>query len=504
MAKICTTILVKLAAISLIFPACSPKGTNDIQQASTQIMVLAFVSIITSTVTLLLSRRYFTTKIVLANNQKNKAQRSQQAAEDQLLLFAKMQQEFPSQMMLVIAPVEKLMHDNHLTSHHETFATIHKNAHRILYSLSQLSDYQIYRSKNMQFTPEQGEIVSHTQKACGLFEELLSQKHIRFQFNANTHERHLKFDHDKYTKIIYNLLDQAIRTTPEQGTISLDLNFTEGFTITQAQENTQPIPNGNLELRITSSAPHPQSTATISEIGLILAQEYTHLHSGHLTQSNSPEYGKQYKLHIPIYQATNEYPEKQQLVPIVENYQPKTTTPSKASPRTSTILIVEDNEELRYFLRDNLSKKYNIIEATDGEDGYNKALEHLPKLIITDRLMPKMNGILLCSKLKSHHNTQHIPVIILTAMHTDQQKLDGIEAGADDYISKPFSFRILDARITSLLDRQKKSTQNLSSKVPVEPKELQITTVEEKFITRAENRPAKTYNAYLKNYVIEV
>ena len=145
---------------------------------------------------------------------------------------------------------------------------------------------------------------------------------------------------------------------------------------------------------------------------------------------------------------------------------------------------MEDNEDFRFYLKDNLKFKYEIHESPNGADAWNKLLAIQPDLIVTDIMMPELNGIELCTKIKTDERVSHVPVILLTALSSDRQRLEGLKVGADDYISKPFNFEVLEARIENLLSRQQNSQKVLRKTLDVKARALDITHLDEKFIEK--------------------
>ena len=149
------------------------------------------------------------------------------------------------------------------------------------------------------------------------------------------------------------------------------------------------------------------------------------------------------------------------------------------------LLIVEDNSDVRYYIKDNLRKDYRILEAVDGEDGWNKSIDHLPDLIVSDVMMPKMDGFKLCEKLKTDERTSHIPVILLTAKAAKEDKLAGYETGADEYIMKPFEPDELRARIKNLIEQRKRLHKHFQKEGLAELDQAKITPVDKKFLQQA-------------------
>ena len=219
-----------------------------------------------------------------------------------------------------------------------------------------------------------------------------------------------------------------------------------------------------------------------SGIGLHLVKEYVELHSGKIEVESEANKGSSFNVYLPI-QSGFESGEvaKEDIIQDGQNIDVQSEKDLRAN-KEYTILLVEDNKEFRYYMSELLSKKYNVLEAEDGEEGEWIATTKFPDLIISDVMMPKVDGLELCKRIKSNIQVSHIPVILLTARSTDESKLFGYESGADEYISKPFNLDILLLRIQKLINEEKARQKSFSQGINIDPGEVTITSVDEQFI----------------------
>jgi len=196
---------------------------------------------------------------------------------------------------------------------------------------------------------------------------------------------------------------------------------------------------------------------------------------------------------IPVQIFSAEAIEKNKLEAEPQGYQEKTVSskiqqnnePEAFHPDKKTILLVEDNTDFRFYLKDNLKKQYNILEAENGEKGWEIVEKLLPALVVSDIMMPKTDGFELCSRIKSGRNTKHIPVILLTAKTETEPEIEGYESGADDFISKPFDFRILESRIENLINTREQLRRSYQSMIGINPEKIEVNSQDEKFIKKA-------------------
>src|SRR5690606_29825823 len=223
-----------------------------------------------------------------------------------------------------------------------------------------------------------------------------------------------------------------------------------------------------------------------SGIGLSIAREFVRLHGGTISVQSEPDKGSCFTVTLPVRDvaAVDSFEPIEESGTSVVTSAAAPTEPPK-SRRKPVLLLVEDNEDFRFYLKDNLNISYHVIEAANGLEGWHQACAHIPDLIVSDVMMPEMDGMAFCRKIREDKRTSHIPLILLTARAAEEQIREGFDLGADDYVTKPFSFEILQSRIRNLLERRQAMRQALGSKIEVKASEIKISSLDEKLIERA-------------------
>jgi DNA-binding response OmpR family regulator len=307
-------------------------------------------------------------------------------------------------------------------------------------------------------------------------------------------------------RILFNLLSNAFKFTLEGGHITVDLHKVER---SDDQEYTQVslqvidtgigIPEDKKDLIFDRFFQNDTSTAVLNQgtgIGLSITKEFIKLHGGRIQVESEPNKGCIFTIQIPLKRALETAMATQ---PVVQP-EPKALNNGKGVAHLPgdadegvphlkelnnalSVLLVEDNDDFRFYLKDNLRNKYKVIEAANGKEGWQKTLSHHPQLIVSDISMPEMDGIALIKKLKSDKRTSHIPVILLTAMTGQEQQMEGLETGANDYITKPFSIEVLNAKIKNLLHLKSTMQSTYSKQIKVTTPEVAIESQDGKLLT---------------------
>src|SRR5690606_6836982 len=221
-----------------------------------------------------------------------------------------------------------------------------------------------------------------------------------------------------------------------------------------------------------------------SGIGLAITKEFVNLHNGKISVESRPDKGTCFTITLPLKKINGaEFKDRG----IIEEWKPQGSGNMEPviNRRKPTVLLVEDNEDFRFYLKDNLKQYYNILEAANGRLGWNKTLSMHPELIVSDVSMPEMNGIEFCLKIREDKRTSEIPVILLTALSDEEHLLQGIKTGANDYITKPFNFEILLSKIKNLLAHQASVRKTFQKRIEAAPADIEIESVDEKFIRKA-------------------
>ncbi|MEO7989174.1 MAG: two-component regulator propeller domain-containing protein [Chryseolinea sp.] len=409
--------------------------------------------------------------------------------------FTNVSHEFRTPLTLILTPMEKLLKQANDAEQKGQFELIQRNGKRLLNLVNQLLDFRKMEVQEIKFSPSEGDMIKFIKETVYSFSDLSEKKHIKLDFHSSLDSLETIFDQDKVEKILFNLLSNAFKFTPEYGSVSVNVMF-------QEDQNSK-----RLQIKVTDTgigiAPDkldkifdrffqnelPKSMVNQgSGIGLSITKEFVKIYGGSITVESELEKGSCFTVILPVSEITSHAGS-----PLVETL----LTPAEVEAdeirllvnqsggQKPLVLLIEDNEDFRFYLKDNLKLTYDIIEARDGQEGFKKAVTHFPDLIVSDVMMPEMNGLELCRKIKSDQRVSHIPIILLTARTSEEQRLEGFEIGADDYINKPFNFELLESRIRNLIAQRKKLHVSLSKQAGVKASELNITSLDEKFIQNA-------------------
>jgi signal transduction histidine kinase/ligand-binding sensor domain-containing protein/AraC-like DNA-binding protein len=400
--------------------------------------------------------------------------------------FTNVSHEFRTPLTLIITPLESILKEIKETAIESRIKLVHRHALNLQHLVNQLLDFRRLEISGEKLNLTFGDLVDFLKQFEELFGKLAEEKQIDFSIQSENPELFMYFDKDKLYKVINNLLSNAFKFTPSGGTITVQFSQTienqnSDFVQLEIIDSGSGILSNDLP-NVFNRFYQASTTQGGSGIGLHLVKEYVELHSGDVMVESEPNVKTVFAVRIP----TNLVPQKtdsETLVAVPEDTidnQLITTTSKK-----ETLLIVEDNDDLRHFLVTELSHKYEVFEAADGEEGEILALSKFPDLIVSDVMMSKVDGFELCKRIKSNVQTSHIPVILLTARTSEELKMTGYQSGADEYLAKPFNLEILLLRIEKLIAQKNQRQSAFSKKIEVNPKEITITSIDELLIEKA-------------------
>jgi ligand-binding sensor domain-containing protein/signal transduction histidine kinase/DNA-binding response OmpR family regulator len=450
--------------------------------------------------------------------------------------FTNISHEFRTPLTLILSPVDQLLSKWKGKPEEKHLKLVKQNAKRLLLMVNQLLDFRKMEVQGFRYHPSYGDIIGFLHEAVDSFNDLSEQKHITLNFTSDVERLDTYFDKDKLEKIVFNLLSNAFKFVHEKGKISVNVWLDHGtlkkdFTtsekrrrnlIIEVEDNGIGIPSDKMDDLFTGFYQDEASGMTEqgNGIGLSLVKEFVRLHEGEITVRSEQGKGSTFIVSIPLRKP--DIASEKNLLPAASGVNnPRSTRGSRkaaidlessvadsefqgyaddkqankefgnvniagsSSRSKPVILIVEDSDDLRFYLKENLREKYFIHEAANGDAALKKILKIVPDLIISDIMMPGIDGIELCRRVKNDKNTSHIPLLLLTAKYTEQQQIEGIEAGADDYITKPFNFQILVSKIDNFI----RTTRNIHSmfrlKLDIEPNKIEITSLDEQFLQKA-------------------
>jgi signal transduction histidine kinase/ligand-binding sensor domain-containing protein/DNA-binding response OmpR family regulator len=447
--------------------------------------------------------------------------------------FTNISHEFRTPLTLILGPVKQVIERTKEEKTRDDLKVVHKSANRLLGLVNQLLDISKLESGNMKLQTIPQNIIPLLKALVLSFTSYAERKRITLKFNSTEDEIIVYLDRDKVEKIITNVLSNAFKFTPDGGRIEVTVTLPTPSVPLPGGDNTLlkvPSFGGDsgvgpksftlarfveVSIRDTGVGIPKEKMSKIFDrfyqvdgshtreqegtgIGLSLTKELVELHRGKIEVESEEGKGTTVIISIPLgkehlkpeeISESEKDEEKVTFVP-TESISFNETSTEKLDfdlireTEKSLLLIVEDNSDVRRYIKDNLIKDYRILEAVDGEDGWNKSIEQIPDLIVSDVLMPKMDGFQLCEKLKTDERTSHIPVILLTAKAAKQDKIEGYEIGADDYIMKPFEPDELRARIKNLIEQRKRLHEHFQKRGIFDTEKSKIASVDKKFLQK--------------------
>ena len=398
----------------------------------------------------------------------------EEANKAKLQFFTNISHELRTPLTLIADPVNYIIHDDNLNSQQRSMLQIvQRNVLVLTQLVSEILDFRKVQNGKMELRLSDFNLAESMKQWIMLFSASAQKKHIAISMDAPDTIM-LRADQDKIERICYNLLSNALKYTSEGGEISLTAKEENGRVMISVADNGCGISSDELPY-IFDRFYQAKNAGRGTGIGLAIVKAFTELHHGEVSATSIEGKGSTFTIHIPVRQkgeVTNQPTEKiEQLVEpssaqevpnqarhIDELIQPYQTDKPE-------VLIIDDNIDIRTYLRSVLSEKYNVSEAADGKVGLELARKIVPDIVLSDIMMPVMDGLAFCQQLKTDKAISHIPVILLTARSLDEQRAEGYEHGADAYLSKPFSLRLLLSRIDNLIESRKKLNQTWSKGV---------------------------------------
>lgn len=411
-----------------------------------------------------------------------------------LRFFTNISHELRTPLTLIISPLENLIATTEDEQKKQKLQMVHRNAIRLLTMVNQLLDFRKSDVKGHQLNLSQGgDIIQFIRNISASFVEYSEKNNVHLTFFSSVPELTMAFDEDKISKIIMNLLSNAFKFTAGGGRVDVAID------LLPREENTQEM----LEIKVSDTGigiddkdkeliferfyqvqQRDHHKLGGSGVGLHLVKEFVQLHGGKVTVCDNVVQGSVFIVTLPVNAVT----------------QPATTTPLPETPDAEeqedilpaelhnghpVILIIDDSNDFRLFMKESLKTEFTVKEAVNGTEAWEIIPNLQPDIIISDVMMPGMDGIELCKLIKTDIRTSHIPLILLTARSAEEQKREGLMTGADDYITKPFNFDILLLRIRKLLQLRKSRQEVFRGQIEVSPSEITITSLDEKLIQKA-------------------
>ncbi|WP_342085445.1 hybrid sensor histidine kinase/response regulator transcription factor [Dyadobacter sp. OTU695] len=409
--------------------------------------------------------------------------------------FTNVSHEFRTPLTLMLTPLENLLRgirSDHTV--HRQLSLVYRNAQRLLNLVTQMLDFKKLEVEETRFMPERGDIVQFVRQIAQTFSDLSEHKHIRYRFESAVESHYADFDQDKLSKVMYNLLSNAFKFTRENGQVTVRLRKLEqegGEALEiRVEDSGIGIPTEAQQRVFERFYQHPMPGHIMNQgsgIGLSIAGEFVKMHGGTIDLESEVGKGSTFTVTLPLRESLA------RVAPVPASNMPAADAApididlsgEKVGKEKPLILIVEDNDEFRQYLKEVFQHEYRILEAANGRIGLDMTLEHIPDLIVSDVMMPEMDGTELCRTIKTDLRISHIPVVLLTARAEDEQRLQGYQTGADAYVTKPFRLDILRVRITNLISQRERLQKQFQQHVEIRPSEVAVRSMDEQFVNNA-------------------
>ncbi len=439
--------------------------------------------------------------------------------------FTNISHEFRTPLTLILGQIDNVLSSDINLRAKSKLQIANKNAKRLLTLINQLLDLSKIETGSVKLHARENNIVSFLKNIFYSFESITEAKQISLEFNCRYEYIPVSYDHDKLEKVFLNLISNAVKFTGQDGEISIDVVLTRSdkeYTEIEFQKKTADNENDLVKIIVKDTGigiPKDKMKHVFDRfyqiddsrtreyegtgVGLALAYELVELHGGRIFAKSKINIGSEFIVCLPFEKniaeiinrnkqlnSTNllinkrklntnletEFHEETQTVEVEENKEKKSTG--------RIILIVEDNFHIRSYIREQLEAGYTVLEAENGVEGLTESLKVIPDLIISDLMMPKMDGFAFCKEIKQNEKTSHIPIVILTAKASLDNKIEGLETGADAYLTKPFSAKELLVRVESLIYQREQLRKKFSSATKISPSEISVTSVDQSFMNK--------------------
>lgn len=420
--------------------------------------------------------------------------RIQELERLKLKFLTNLSHEFRTPIALILGPVDQLLTELANPPALDKLRMVRRNASRLLNLVNEVLDFRKMEEKELRLQLSGGEFVSFLRDVCHSFTDLAERKHIEFNFSSSIDRLYVRFDRDKMERILFNLLSNAFKFTLEGGAIRIALEEAEGRDVSDRRcvsikviDTGIGIPYDKQESIFERFFQDNSPSDILNQgtgIGLSIVREFVKLHGGSIDVQSEPGCGSVFIVQFPLLAAIDPMAaetRKNALSIPADGARPSNSDRTGAAEKAS-VLVIEDNEDFRTYIKELLNHDYTVIEAANGKEGWQKSLSGHPHLIVSDISMPYMDGIELARKLKADRRTSHIPIILLTALTKEEQELNGLETGANDYITKPFSFEALNAKIRNLLELKNNLKETYCRQIKLQVPKQEVESEDERLL----------------------
>lgn len=418
----------------------------------------------------------------------------QKTTDIKLRFFTNISHELRTPLTLISGPVENILKTEKISPNVRTqLEIVESNCNRMLRLINEILDFRKIQNKKMRLKIQETQLAALVEKTCANFTKEAYDKHINFQIENLAPDLAVWIDREKVDIILYNLLSNAFKFTPAGKAIKVTVAEKPNFAIIKVSDEGVGIPSDKRSLLFErfSSNNEIKNFSSISStgIGLNLVKELVDMHKGYIEVDSELHKGTTFIVMLRMgkehFGNEADFMTDSQMLPLKNEPVRTVTGTTEIRKEDKTLLIVEDNQDMRNFLSNIFQSEFRILTANDGKEGLASATENIPDIIISDLMMPNMDGLEFTGKLKTDMTTSHIPIILLTAKSAIESKLDALRDGADDYITKPFSPELLKTRVTNLLRQRERLQESYRNELlNLQPKDVKVQSGNEAFLAK--------------------
>ena len=419
------------------------------------------------------------------------AAKNEEVNQMKFRFFTNISHELRTPLTLIISPLEELLVKESDEARKTVLQLMYRNARRLLALVNQLLDFRKGEMSGHQLSLSEGDIVSYIREICNSFLLMADNKHIQFSFFSGVECFPMAFDADKVGKIVMNLLSNAFKYTPDGGRVTVMMEYIEEeneWMEIKVSDTGIGIPDADKQHifeRFYQAAHKGMEETTGNGIGLSLVHDFVQLHGGSVEVFDNIGAGTVFVVRLPVRHVDVAAVLPEPLVVLPESEKTTEAMAEQTSRKEfPLLLVVDDNADFRMFMQHSLELQYRVKLASDGEEAWNMMQDELPDLVISDVMMPVMDGIELCRRIKADKRTAYIPVILLTARQAVEATVKGLEIGADDYVTKPFNMMVLVLRIRKLIE-QSRYRHATHAVIDPTPSDIVVTSLDEKLKEKA-------------------
>ncbi len=404
---------------------------------------------------------------------------ARKATEDKMRFYSYISHEFKTPLSLILTPTEDLLQrkSTDVKEIRSTLQLIYKNANRLLRLVDQLLEMRKLDAGKMELEITHNDLVAFMKDIVGDFIPKAKQRNIDLQFLSPFKDLYIGFDVEKIDKVLFNIISNAFKYTPDGGFIHISILKNIDKIEIHIADNGIGMSEEEKAHAFDLFYRSNKNTSLGTGLGLALSQEFVVLHGGEIVINSLKDKGTTFKITLPIINTKHILERKiinspELIVKDVDTSELTFSTNIMKQTFENTIVIIEDNRDLNSFLSQKLAKNYNVITTENAEQGWEEILSYIPDVIVCDVMLPGMDGLSLTQKVKSDFRTSHIPIILLTAKSQIESQIEGVKAGADDYVLKPFNQQLLEEKLKGLLDNRDRMRRRFSNEV-INPNQLQ-------------------------------